>query len=169
MRLKRYVWLLLSTLALVPAANPLLAEEEPQPLEATRDFHLSDLQLAAFVEELLGENPEIRAAGEYSLSRLERAQQERSLPDPQLAYRLFLDTPETRVGPQEQGIEISQGLPWFGSRRPQCPRRPNHSTIPSIRSTLSLPRFHPSIPFKTSSPSAACPVRSRSSRCTQHS
>jgi len=122
MRFKKYGWLLFSILALVPAANPLPAGEDPQPLEAARDFHLPDSQLAAFVEELLGENPEIRAAKEYSLSRLERVPQERSLPDPQLAYRLFLSTPETRVGPQDQGVEISQGLPWFGKRELQGER-----------------------------------------------
>ncbi len=133
MRLKRHGWFLFSILALAPAANPLLAGEEPQPLEATRDFHLADPQLAAFVEELLGENPEIRAAGEYSLSRFERAQQERSLPDPQLAYRLFLDTPETRVGPQDQGIEISQGLPWFGKRELQGKRAGHAATGVSWR------------------------------------
>ena len=133
MRLKKHEWLLFSTLALVSAASPLTAGEGPQPLEASRDFHLTDPQLAAFVEELLGENPEIRAATEFSLARRERVQQERSLPDPQLAYRVFLDTPETRVGPQKQGLEISQGLPWFGKRELQAKRAGHTATGVSWR------------------------------------
>ena len=121
-------WLLFSSLALVPAAIPLVAEESPQPLEATRDFHLPDLQLAAFVMDMLGENPEIRAAREFSLSRLERVPQERSLPDPQFAYRLFLSQPETRVGPQDQGFEISQAFPWLGKRELQG-KRAGHAAM----------------------------------------
>jgi outer membrane protein TolC len=74
------------------------------------------------MEDLLRENPEVRAAKALSFSRLERVPQERSLPDPQLSYRLFLSTPETRVGPQDQGVEISQGFPWFGKRELQAER-----------------------------------------------
>ena len=122
--------ILFSSLALALAAPPSAAESDrvwptsdgPRPLEATRDFHLPDLQLAAFLEDLLDENPEVRAAKEFSFSRLERVPQERSLPDPQLSYRLFLNTPETRVGPQDQAVEISQGLPWFGKRELQAKR-----------------------------------------------
>lgn len=143
-RLSRLIaqWLLFSSLALMSAATPLIAEEgdtarptseELQPLEAARDFHLPDLQLAALMEEMLGDNPEIRAAKEFSRSRLERVPQERSLPDPQFAYRLFLSTPETRVGPQHQGVEISQGLPWFGKRELQGKRASHAATGVSWR------------------------------------
>jgi outer membrane protein TolC len=122
--------LLLFCLALLPSGAPSSAESDrspavtdgPEPLHAARDFHLPDLQLAELIEGLLDGNPEIRAAEEVSFSRLERVEQERSLPDPQLAYRLFLSTPETRVGPREQGVEISQGLPWFGKRELQAKR-----------------------------------------------
>jgi outer membrane protein TolC len=122
--------LLLSCLALVTTGNPSAAESDPssavtdgpEPLHAARDFHLPDPQLTELIGALLEENPEIRAAEEVSFSRQERVGQERSLPDPHFAYRLFLSTPETRVGPQEQGVEISQGLPWFGKRELQAER-----------------------------------------------
>jgi len=127
MKLKRLEWLLFSSLALLPAISP-LAEERPAPLEAARDFHLPDQQLAVLVEDMLGGNPEIRAAWEFSLSRLARVPQERSLPDPQVAYRLFLSQPETRVGPQRQGVEISQTLPWSGKRELQAKRASHAAT-----------------------------------------
>lgn len=123
-------WLLLASLAIVVAAAPVAAETDavwplrdgPQPLEVARDFHMPDSQLATLIADLLRDNPEIEAAREFSFSRLERMPQERSLPDPQLTYRLFLRTPETRVGPQDQGVEISQGLPWYGKRDLQAER-----------------------------------------------
>ena len=127
MRLKRNVWLLLSSLVLL-AAMPSVAAEEPPPLEVARDFHLPDQQLAELVEDMLWGNPEIQAVRELSLSRLERVPQERSLPDPQVAYRVFLSQPETRVGPQRQGLEISQGLPWSGKRELQS-ERARHAAI----------------------------------------
>jgi len=38
------------------------------------------------------------------------------LPEPKLTYRYFVNEVETRVGPQEHGIGLSQTLPWFGKR-----------------------------------------------------
>ncbi len=108
-------------------------DDGPEPLEISRDFHEPDSQLAAFMADLLRDNPEIRAAKEFSFSRLERMPQERSLPDPQFSYRLFLDTPETRVGPQQHGFEISQGLPWFGKRELQAARAGHLATGVSWR------------------------------------
>jgi outer membrane protein TolC len=130
MRSKRNEWLLFWSLALL--AVPAVAEGPP-PLELASEFHLPDRQLAGFVEDMLGENPEIRAAWEFSLSRFERVPQERSLPDPQVAYRVFLSQPETRVGPQRQGLEISQGLPWSGKRELQSERARHAATVVSWR------------------------------------
>ena len=119
---RRSIWACLLFSSFVVAGD---SDQPPLP-EAARDFHVPDLQLAAFVEEMLGQNPEIRAAMEFSRSRFERVPQARSLPDPQFAYRLFLSTPETRVGPQNHGVEISQGLPWFGKRELEA-KRATHS------------------------------------------
>jgi cobalt-zinc-cadmium efflux system outer membrane protein len=116
--------------ALMLAVTPLAATDAtdrptgdgPRPLEATRDFHVPDQQLAAFMHDLLDQNPEVRAAEAFTLSVLDRVPQQRSLPDPLLSYRLFLSEPETRVGPQIQGAEFSQTLPWFGKRELQAER-----------------------------------------------
>ena len=130
-----------SCLAIVLAVTPAAAQSDaawptsdgPRPLAAGRDFHLPDPQLAALIEDLLGENPEVRAAKEFSFSWLERVPQARSLPDPQFSYRLFLSPPETRVGPQNQGLEVSQGLPWFGKRELQAERASHQATAVSWR------------------------------------
>lgn len=83
---------------------------------AGEDFHVPDPQFEFLANELLINNPEIHAIRSATLARGERVAQARSLPDPKLGYRLFVSGPETRVGPQEQAIEISQGLPWRGKR-----------------------------------------------------
>ncbi len=120
MKFKKRMGLWLSSLAVL-SAIPMVADDRPAPLEA-QDFHYVDSQLARLAEELLAENPEIRAARESSLASSARVPQVRSLPDPQVAYRVFLSQPETRVGPQRQGVEVSQGIPWGGKRELQAER-----------------------------------------------
>ncbi len=93
-----------------------------EPLVAGRDFHAADTQLEELITVLLRENPRIQSARALWLSRLERVPQERSLPDPLVSYRYFGSTPETRVGPQNQGLELSQGIPWFHKRGLQAQR-----------------------------------------------
>jgi outer membrane protein TolC len=96
---------------------PVLAE----PLSADR-FHLPDAQISELIRTLLSENPQILSVWAQSRSRYERVPQEKSLPDPQLTYRYFAQTPETRVGPQDQWLEINQGVPWGGKRGLQAQR-----------------------------------------------
>lgn len=76
----------------------------------------SDPQLRSLIEALLRDNPELRSARARSRSSFDRVAQVRSLPDPQLSYRYFALPPETRVGPQEHAVELSQKLPWKGKR-----------------------------------------------------
>lgn len=126
---------------LLAAAWPTLAAERqsepeadlPQAPSGTREFHVLDPQLASLIEELLVGNPELRAAREFSLSQSQRARQESALPDPEFEYRLFLSNPETRVGPQEQSLRISQELPWFGKRGLQGERADHTATGVSWR------------------------------------
>jgi outer membrane protein TolC len=85
-------------------------------------FHASDSQLEELITALLEDNPEIRSAHARSRSQSERVPQAQSLPDPQLDYRYFAREPETRVGPQEMALEISQAVPWKGKRGLQAER-----------------------------------------------
>ena len=36
------------------------------------------------------------------------------MPDPRFTYRYYIQEVETRVGPQKQGLGLSQTFPWFG-------------------------------------------------------
>ena len=91
----------------------------PSSGTSTGEYHAPDSQLSSLITVLLEENPGILSIWAESRSRYQRVDQARSLPDPVLAYRYFVETPETRVGPQEHALEISQGIPWRAKRRLQ--------------------------------------------------
>ena len=61
-------------------------------------------------------NPGLEAAFDKWRAAIERVPQARSLPDPRLNYRYFIEEIETRVGPQRQSLGISQTFPWYGKR-----------------------------------------------------
>lgn len=107
------------------------ATEPDSPIERTiavasgvssDGFHVLDEQMRELIDVLLAENPDVVAAWTRSSASFERVPQERSLPDPTLVYRYFARTPETRVGPQEHALELSQAVPWGGKRRLQAAR-----------------------------------------------
>ncbi|MFQ5671196.1 MAG: TolC family protein [Acidobacteriota bacterium] len=93
--------------------------QEPPPRQ---DFSSPDDQLSQFIGSLLVDHPLLRSAQARWRSSLGRVAQEGSLEDPELAYNWYAQTPETRVGPQEQSLELSQRIPWFGKRRLQAQR-----------------------------------------------
>ncbi|MCZ6695476.1 MAG: TolC family protein [Acidobacteria bacterium] len=83
------------------------------PLKPGEDFHVSDLELARFLEIVLRENPDILSVRHVWMSSRERPAQVRSLPDPSLGVRYFAESIETRIGPQRYSLELTQGLPWL--------------------------------------------------------
>jgi len=72
--------------------------------------------LRSLVDYALANNPEVNVARERHIGALARVPQAMALPEPKLTYRYFVNEVETRVGPQEHGIGLSQTLPWFGKR-----------------------------------------------------
>jgi cobalt-zinc-cadmium efflux system outer membrane protein len=62
-------------------------------------------------------NAGLQAAHNRWQATAERIEQVSALPEPRLSYGYFVEQVETRVGPQEQKIGVSQTLPWFGKRR----------------------------------------------------
>lgn len=108
--------IVLAAVGLLAGAAGLAAEPgaPPPPHAVPGEFHATGPQLEGLIEVLLEENPALRSARAAWRSRLERVPQSRSLPDPQLSYRYFARSPETRVGPQEHALELSQGIPWRG-------------------------------------------------------
>ena len=60
-------------------------------------------------------NPAIRAAAARWHAALERIPQVVSLPDPRVNFGYFLDEIETRTGPMDWRVGVSQPFPWFGT------------------------------------------------------
>ena len=68
---------------------------------------------AGLVEEAVAKNPGIRAARLAWRAAVEDIRLARALPDPQVKYTFFPDPIETRLGPQDWNLSISQRLPFF--------------------------------------------------------
>ena len=83
-------------------------------------FYANDAQLSSLMERLLDGNTEILAARSTVEAKRERVPQAKSLPDPTVSLRWFGSPPETRVGPQQQSLEFSQGVPWKNKRALQA-------------------------------------------------
>ncbi|SFD87319.1 Outer membrane protein TolC [Thermophagus xiamenensis] len=60
-------------------------------------------------------NPELQARYKAFEAAVQRIPQVKGLPDPTLSLGYFLSPVETRLGPQEFKISLSQMLPWFGT------------------------------------------------------
>lgn len=68
--------------------------------------------LNAYTRMALAQNPELRAKYEEWHASTYRMEQVRRLPEPQLSYTYFVQSVETRVGPQRHRIGLSQSFPW---------------------------------------------------------
>ncbi|MDR9407648.1 MAG: TolC family protein [Balneolaceae bacterium] len=60
-------------------------------------------------------NPEVRSAFHQYLASLEEPDQMGVLPDPEIAFAYFISPIETRLGPQQARISLTQMFPWFGT------------------------------------------------------
>jgi cobalt-zinc-cadmium efflux system outer membrane protein len=79
--------------------------------------NLEDVDLRRLADEVLSRNPQLAALAAKARSAEQRAPQVRSLPDPMASLTLFLLKPQTRVGPQQAAVGVSQRFPWFGKLR----------------------------------------------------
>lgn len=70
--------------------------------------------LSAYLERAQSANPDLRAfSARYEAAR-ERIPQAAALPDPMLQITHFVESVQTRTGPQENILMLSQRVPWFG-------------------------------------------------------
>lgn len=60
-------------------------------------------------------NPKLKSLQSEYNAALEEIAQESSLPDPQLNMGYFIQSLETRLGPQRATVSINQQFPWFGT------------------------------------------------------
>lgn len=64
-------------------------------------------------------NPQLEAAFNRWKAALEMVTPAHTLPDPRFNYGYFIQSVETRVGPQEQLAGLNQMFPWFGKLKLQ--------------------------------------------------
>ncbi len=76
--------------------------------------NIEELTLRELVDEVLERNPGVAAAEARARAAAQRAPQVKALPDPIASLTAFLETPETRTGPQRLSAGIFQGFPWSG-------------------------------------------------------
>jgi len=113
---------LLLTLSLGVALGAEPAADDAFPADRFDGF---DPQLTELITVLLQENSQLQSARATWQSTFARAEQVKPLPDPTITYRYFVSRPETRVGPQAQGVQLKQAIPWSG-KRGQATQRAEH-------------------------------------------
>jgi len=72
-------------------------------------------QLNKYLEIATKNNPELKMAFNEYMAALQKVSQVKALPNPTVAFAYLLEPVETRMGPQEYKIGISQMFPWFGT------------------------------------------------------
>ena len=92
-----------------------LAVAGPDPAAPAAPW--TETQLSAYLERAQMANPELEAFRQHYEAALQRIPQARALPDPTLQITQFVESVQTRTGPQEQVLMLGQRLPWFGKRR----------------------------------------------------
>lgn len=70
--------------------------------------------LTSYVQRVLSENAELKLYQHRYRAALERTPQMSALPDPMLQITHFLESVQTRTGPQENVVMLNQRIPWFG-------------------------------------------------------
>jgi outer membrane protein TolC len=89
---------------------PRSRDDEPAPLPVLD----ADAQLEDYLRYAALENPGLEAMFQEWKAAVERLPQVSALPDPQFSYGYYLAEVETRVGPMQHSLALSQTFPWFG-------------------------------------------------------
>lgn len=82
-------------------------------------FGLHAQTLDDYFKEAAAQNPGLQAMHKEFEAALTRVPQVNSLPDPNFSVGYMLSHVETRVGPQEARLSLSQMFPWFGTLKAQ--------------------------------------------------
>jgi outer membrane protein TolC len=75
--------------------------------------------LNAYLKEAAENNPGVQAAYHEYYAALEKVPQVGALPDPRISFGYFISPVETRLGPQQFKVSLSQMFPWFGTLKEQ--------------------------------------------------
>ena len=80
--------------------------------EVTSEIQFSDLQ--SCLNQAQTANPQLKAFESRYDAAMQRIPQASSLPDPMFQVTHFVESIQTRTGPQENAFLLSQKIPWFG-------------------------------------------------------
>lgn len=120
MNRKLKIYLLMSMLLIFSGTQ---AQELPN-IPGLDDY----LQMAAV------NNPGVQAKYKHFEMTIEKIAQSNGLPDPTLSFGYFVQPIETRVGPQQAKLSLTQMFPWFGSLKANTERD-------SLRAQVSYQEF----------------------------
>jgi len=101
--------------AVVSQAAPAFAQDSVQSSSIAIVESIPDPEIAVVLRDVLDRNARVGVARARAAVAAQGAPQVRSLPDPVVAFTIYLQTPETRVGPQYAMVNLSQRSPWFGT------------------------------------------------------
>jgi outer membrane protein TolC len=102
---------LIQSALLLFVSTPVVKADNQDPMHA-----LERLELPKLIRQAMEKNPDIIAARNKWLSAQEIIETNRALPDPQFTYTYFVDSVETRVGPQKNIYGVKQKFPFYGKR-----------------------------------------------------
>ena len=77
-------------------------------------YYSGDESLTRYIDAAIYANPAIWESEYRWRAALQRIPQVSGMPDPMVTIMPFISSPETRVGPQELALGISQKFPWSG-------------------------------------------------------
>ncbi|MBX2812026.1 MAG: TolC family protein [Myxococcales bacterium] len=90
--------------------SPTSDSHQPPPTPSTTPG------LADYVRIALENNPNIHASFERWQASIHRISQAQRLPEPTISFGYFLQSVETRIGPQQARISLQQAFPWPTTR-----------------------------------------------------
>ena len=77
-------------------------------------FASEQVSLAYYLERAQSANPQLKAFDQRYRAVTQRVSQVSALPDPVFQVTSFVESVQTRTGPQENVFMLSQKIPWFG-------------------------------------------------------
>jgi cobalt-zinc-cadmium efflux system outer membrane protein len=97
--------------------RPSLTETNPAATAREKPVLTGKSTLDDYLRYAALNNAALEAAFNRWKAELEKVPQVQALPDPRFRYGYFIQSVETRVGPQHQRFELAQTFPWFGKLR----------------------------------------------------
>lgn len=80
----------------------------------SQEHGFSATTLGEYLEQAQAANPQLEAFKQHYEAAMQRIPQSSSLPDPMLQVTNFVESVQTRTGPQENVVMFSQRIPWLG-------------------------------------------------------